>query len=191
MRDVTSDNFGLLIAYLIPGFITLWSLQSLMPGAAIILGIPADGDPTIGGFLYGTLGSTAAGLIISAIRWAIIDQLYHRTGIPPPAWDFRKLQANLGAFDSHVQDHYRYFQFYANSLIAIGIGYCCHLVTTSRLPGQGGIWDVAIIGILVVLVLGSRDSLKKYYDRTGALLARPSKSVRSDQKVDRAKNGLR
>lgn len=107
MKDVNSDNFGLLIAYLIPGFIALWSLQSLLPSGPFTLSIPVESEPTIGGFLYGTLASTAAGLVISAIRWAIIDQIYHRTGIPAPAWDFRKLQANLTAFESHVQDHYR------------------------------------------------------------------------------------
>src|SRR3712207_8693886 len=34
-----------------------------------------DSAPTIGGFLYVTLGSVAAGLLLSAIHWAVIDTL--------------------------------------------------------------------------------------------------------------------
>src|SRR5262249_36119232 len=67
---------------------------------------------TVGGFLYGTLGSVAAGMLVSAIRWAVLDTLHHRTGIPQPAWNFTRFSTHAAAFDSLVQDHYRYYQHY-------------------------------------------------------------------------------
>src|SRR5437667_438340 len=82
VKDVTSDNFGLLIAYLLPGFVALWALRPFVGGVDLLLAAPPGAAPSVGGFLYGTLASTAAGLVVSGVRWAVVDQVYHRTGIP-------------------------------------------------------------------------------------------------------------
>jgi len=176
MKDLSSDNFGLLIAYLIPGFVTLWGVRPLVKTVDTWLATTPESAPTVGGFLYVTLASFAAGLIVSAVRWAVIDHLYHATGIPQPAWDFRKFPANLEAFQSHVDDHYRYYQFYANALVALVFAYSTAFLTAGRLPGGAGWKDLAFLLIVVVLVFGSRDALKKYYSRTAALL--PPRSER-------------
>src|SRR5438093_134632 len=52
VRDVTSENFGLLIAYLLPGFVALWGVSPAVPGAGAWLAAPPVGAPTVGGFLY-------------------------------------------------------------------------------------------------------------------------------------------
>lgn len=119
VKSVSSDNFGLLIAYLVPGFVTLWGLRSWFPAIDSWMDAPPAEAPTVGGFLYVTLGSTAAGLVVSAVRWAVVDHLYHCTGIPAPRWNFAKLTGNLAAFESIVQDHYRYYQCYANMQVAV------------------------------------------------------------------------
>jgi hypothetical protein len=137
VRDLSSDNFGILIAYLLPGFVVLWALRPFVPTVELWLGMPTGTSPTVGGFLYVTIAAVGAGVIISAIRWAIVDQIYHRTGIPAPAWDFRYFPANVAAVESHVQDHYRYYQCYANLLIAVIFGYTLTLVDEARWPGQG------------------------------------------------------
>lgn len=171
MRDLTHDNFGLVIAYVLPGFVALWGVRSVVPEVDLLLGTPAGAAPSVGGFLYGTVGATAAGLIVSTVRWAVLDRLYHRTGIPEPAWEFRHLPATLAAFESHVQDHYRYYQFYSYMLVAILVGSTLHLLGGGTWLGANG-WGTALIALLlVVLVLGSRDALRKYYARTGVLLA--------------------
>jgi len=173
VRDVTPDNFGLLIAYLLPGFVALRALRPLVPEVAVVFDVPAGAGPTVGGFLYGTLASVSAGLVVSAVRWAVVDWVYHRTGIPEPDWNFRKLPANLAAFESHVQDHYRYYQFYANMLVALAAGYALTLAARGW-PVHWGRLDIGAVGLLTILVLGSRDSLRKYYRRTEALLSPPS-----------------
>jgi hypothetical protein len=171
VKHVSADNFGLVIAYLLPGFVALWGTSPLLPGAAAWLATPAGcSTPTVGGFLYGTLGSLAAGLLVSTVRWAVIDRLHHMTGIPEPRWDFSRFGTRVEAFDSLVQDHYRYYQFHANMLVAVAFAVAADLLRGARPLGQGLLPGVALLGIGAVLFLGSRDTLRKYYRRTAAVL---------------------
>jgi len=87
------------------------------------LSASATDQPTIGGFLYATLASVAAGLTASTVRWLIIDPLHHMTGVPQPRWNFARLPESLAAFDRLIDIHYRYYQFYANTLVALPFAY--------------------------------------------------------------------
>lgn len=174
MRDVTSENFGLLIAYLLPGFVTLWAVRPFAPGVEAWLATAPGSAPTVGGFLYVTLGSVAAGMFVSALRWVVLDTLHHRTGIPPPQWDFARFPAAAAAFDSLVQDHYRYYQHYGNMLVALGFVYASQLWAAGTLAGNGVWQNLGLLLVGVVLFLGSRDALRKYYQRTAAILANAS-----------------
>ena len=113
MQDVSTKNFGLLIAYLIPGFATLWGVSYFSPVVRSWLGSTADSSPSVGGFLYVTLASVSAGLTVSTIRWLVIDSIHHHTGIQQPNWDFSRLGQTVAAYDVLKEIHYRYFQFYA------------------------------------------------------------------------------
>lgn len=173
MKDVSRDNFGLLIAYVLPGFVVLWGLQPYVADVREWLGTEQAGTPTIGGFLYGTLASTAVGLFVSAIRWAVVDRLYHLTGIREPRWDFSALSTRLAAFETLVEYHYRYYQFYANMMVALGFSAGIVVVVEGRLPFQEPFGNASLILVLAVLVAGSRDALRKYYTRVSALLRPP------------------
>jgi hypothetical protein len=172
VRDVSSDNFGLLIAYLLPGFAALWGVRLFVPGVDAWLAASPDAAPTVGGFLYVTLGSVAAGMLVSTLRWAVLDTLHHRTGIPQPSWDFARFPANVAAFDSLVQDHYRYYQHYGNMLVALAFVYASSTWVHPGLAGHSGWRHVAFLVSGIVLYLGSRDALRKYYERTAAILGR-------------------
>ena len=97
MKELSDKNFGLLIAYLLPGFTAVWGMSYLSPTVHAWLGEASPDGPTVGGFLYVTLGSVAAGLTVSTVRWAVIDTFHHWTGLNQPQWDFAKLQANIAA----------------------------------------------------------------------------------------------
>ncbi len=170
MNPVSTDNFGLLIAYLVPGFVSLLGVSLFSETVQAWLGIVPLSSPTVGGFLYVTLASIAAGLIVSAVRWTTVDRLHHHTGIPEPTWNFARLPATLPAFMILVENHYRYYQFYANMLVAAAFCYLAYLFAWSVLPGQDLPLDAGFLGIEVVLLLGSRDTLRKYYTRGAALL---------------------
>src|SRR5207245_11395417 len=84
------------------------------------------GAPRIGGFLYLTVASLAAGMAVSAVRWALVDTLHSYTGLPMPALDFSKLGENVEAFDLLIEIHYRHYQYYSNMVVAAGVTYVCY-----------------------------------------------------------------
>jgi hypothetical protein len=190
VRDLTSDNFGILIAYLLPGFVALWAARPLVPAIDAWLAVTPDRAPTVGGFLYVTLGSVAAGMLVSIIRWALLDTLHHRTGLSQPAWDFTRFPATMAAFDSLVQDHYRYYQHYGNMLVAIALVYASSGLG-GRPPSLRAGWiDVGVLAIGLILFLGSRDALRKYYERTMAVFdsqAGTSPSIRDPSHSQRSR----
>ena len=173
MQDVSSSNFGPLIAYLVPGATSLWGLSQFIPAVhAWFAATPAD-TPTISGFLYLTLASVTMGMTVTAIRWALVDSLHRLTGLVPPNLDFSQLGGQVEAFNLLIEIHYRHYQFYANMFVATAIAYFCFQVHTgSRL--QPGWPDALFIALEVVFFATSRDTLSKYYARTAQLLRRPA-----------------
>lgn len=180
MKDVTNANFGLLIAYLLPGFVTLWGISSYSATVRSWLNGPSEGSPTVGGFLYVTLAAVAAGLFVSTIRWVVVDTLHHRTGISEAQWDFTALNKSLPAFELVIANHYRYYQFAANMLVATGFAF---ISSAWAHPPHGG-RAVVYVGLFVfvesVLWIGSRDSLQKYYARAEAVMGRHGTTGETD-----------
>ena len=170
MGELSARNFGLVIAYLIPGFIAVVAVAGVVPTIAAWLAAPPQGQPTIGGFLYATLASLAAGLVISSVRWGLIDTIHHRTGITPPKWDFSVLEPNLAAYSLLVEFHYRYYQFNANTFVAIAIAYAVRLAGGCRWCGGAGWADLGFVIVEAVLLAASRDALRKYYSRVSQVL---------------------
>lgn len=169
MRDSSVTDFGLVIAYLLPGGIGLWGIGQISPDFHTWLGTAALTLVTVGGFLTATLFALALGLLASTVRWLIIDPLHHRTGIKQPQWDFAYLAEREMAYELLVEIHYRYYQFYANStvslLFAFGAWAAHDPHELSVLPA--GAVTLAITGLFFT---ASRDTLRKYYGRAGALL---------------------
>ncbi|MEX0704706.1 MAG: hypothetical protein WD069_21590 [Planctomycetales bacterium] len=176
MEALHRDNFGLLIAYVIPGFIVLWGIGLHSEIVAGWLGKSTDAAPTIGGFLYVTLASVAVGLLVSTLRWAVVDTIHHRTGIPEPTWDFSRLQTNLAGFVGTVENHYRFYQFHANAFLALLLVFVAYAADEADRSPSFGAATLAFVLIEAILWYGSRDTLRKYYDRGGALLNLPSRN---------------
>lgn len=180
MKDITDKNFGLLIAYLLPGITALWGVSFLSPTVRSWFGATAHSNVTVGGFLYVTLAAVGAGMLASKIRWAVIDAIHHATGVHPPTWDYSKLQGNIEGFRVLVEDLYRYYQFAANSIVAILFTIVCRWMA-----GDGNVWmDGAAVLVTGVLFASSRDILTKYYARVAMLLGSSGASAptpRSEQ----------
>ncbi|TWU55934.1 hypothetical protein [Rubripirellula reticaptiva] len=166
MNNLTDKNFGLVIAYLVPGFIAICGASFQSP--TIKSWIAGDGGVSVGGFLYSSLAAIFVGLLSSTVRWLVLDRINEWTGIIRPNWDFSRLQANSEAFTLLNENQYRYYQFYGNSLFAWLFAYGCwrtaYLVSWPAWP------DVGALAISSLLFLGSRDTLRKYYERLDLLL---------------------
>ena len=138
MNVLTDSSFGLTIAYLLPGFTSLWGLAVLSPTIRSWLGTPSSDAPSLGGFLYVTVASLTAGLILSTLRWLILDWLHTSTGLKPPRRDFSRLQEQGAAFSILVADLYRYYQFYGNMMFAVAFTYGFGVCRANRLTARSG-----------------------------------------------------
>jgi NhaP-type Na+/H+ or K+/H+ antiporter len=172
MKDTSNWNFGVIIAFLLPGFLFIWGISYSFSDVALWLAKAGVKDsPTVGGFLYVTLSSLSIGLLISAVRWLIIDHIHQWTGIKQPPMQFANLKDKdvFAAFQGVVENHYRYYQYYANTFIAIVFAFLIYVFCSESKPSFL-IWAVMIL-IMLALFCGSRDSLGKYYDRASKILS--------------------
>lgn len=167
MNESLDRNFGLLIAYVVPGFVCLAGVSRYSETVAAWMSIAPAAAPTMGGFLYVAIGSLGAGLVVNAVRWALLDNLHHRTGIVRPVLDFARLQANYEAFQLAVEHNYRYYQFYASIMLAAAF----YAVADQRSRGLWPAWtQTGYLALELVLLFTSRDCLQRYYHRTGQML---------------------
>jgi hypothetical protein len=143
-------------------------------------GVMPSNAPTVGGFLYVTLASVAAGMVVSALRWLLLDPLHHVTGIREPQWDFTALPDRLSAFLTMVENHYRYYQFYGNMLVALIIFAVVHQTEWPSPFETQGASTLAMFALVGLFYLSSRDTLQKYYARVAMLLENVPKHERSE-----------
>jgi len=169
MQSVSNDNFGLLIAYVIPGLLIVGSIGYLSPTVAGWLGAAPGSAPTVSGFLYVTVASVAAGMLVSALRWLVFDRLHHRTGITPPDWDFGGLRDYAPMFLTVVEHQYRYYQFYSGVLLALPFLYLVRRLVVSATVIQTGLETAIVLAVMALCAISSRDTLRKYYARMAQL----------------------
>jgi hypothetical protein len=171
MKEITDKNFGLIIAFLLPGFLLLWMLSLADIGNSEAW-LNSFSDPSVSGFLYVTLASLALGLIISATRWAVVDHLlgcgFRLFGKPLPKINFSRLRDadKFAAFQGVNENHYRYYQYYSNTLVAFVVGCLTYLAR-----GKEASHATLVIGIVLALILlaASADCLVKYHARASEI----------------------
>jgi len=172
MKDVTNKNFGVIIALLLPGFVLLWGLSFSNDEVKTLLEATSkDESRTIGGFFYVTLASLSAGLLLSAVRWLIVDHLLVCCcRVPKPNFSFAHLEdpTRYAIFLGVVENHYRYYQYYSNTLVAIIVAFIAYLRCGDKGPSCME-WTV-VASLLIALFFASRDSMKKYHERGKQIL---------------------
>lgn len=164
--DILNKHFGLPVAYLLPGFVALFGFARLVPTVALWL--RTDQSANLGAPVYAMLGATAAGMVVSCFRWLIVDRVLELTGVPAPVFNARALEERPAAFGLLVESHYRYFQFYANLLVAVIWTYAVYRVADASVTLSYGT-DAGTFVLCVTLFAGARDALAKYRDRVGRL----------------------
>jgi hypothetical protein len=186
----TTSHFGLTIAYVVPGFITLVALSHFSPSVRAWLLPQSGSSPTVGGFLYSTLASFTSGLTLSTVRWFVLDRVHHRTGLPRPKWDFSRLQDNIDAFELAIEYHYRYYQFYGNTLVALLFVIAFPQALAGFIPGNVWIHRLLLSALAGLFFLASRDALWKYYGRSSALHdgSLLHKDPNDDQRLETSEN---
>jgi hypothetical protein len=177
----TSRQFGLAIAYILPGFIVLIGMVPLFPAVGKwLLPAPAATDLSVGlgPPLYAVMTATALGLVLSCFRWLTIDHLHAWTGLRRPAWNDARLDDLIDGFDYLVQNHWRYYEACGNTLLAVLFAYVTYRVGNSHAV-LGTATDLATLVTLLALFAASRNALRNYYDRTHRLIGRARPDRRS------------
>ena len=157
LKDVTIANFGLLIAYVIPGSLLLWGLEPYSISVQSWLAQSATESASVAGFLYVTVASVGLGQIVSTIRWLVVDRALERAGISRQP-RLGQLSHVTGAFDRLVEYYYRYYQGHANSLVALWLA--APLRWSANGFSLGGF--VILLPVSVLLWLGAADTFNKY-----------------------------
>ncbi len=190
MTNVSNANFGPLIAYLIPGVTVLAGLSPFSPTLQSWFATAPENTPTLGGFLYLTVAALTAGMTVSAVRWALLDTVHRRTGLPPPPIDFSRLGKNVEAFGLLIRIHYEHYLFYSNMVLATALAYGSYRASLGGLfPVR---WlDVAFIAVEIVFYATSRDTLRKYHTRSEQILSARGGAAPSSRSRPRKVHGLR
>ncbi len=176
MKDITDKNFGVLIAFVLPGFILLLGLSYSFPAIKEWLAASSAKDGlSVGGFLYATLASMSLGLLLSALRWATVDQFltleYLLWGEKLPTIHFSRLKDKnvYAAFLGANENHYRYYQYYSNSLVAFAIAFVAYCIFGGNKRPAFWLW-VVFLAVISALFFGTaRDSFTKYYKRVSEI----------------------
>lgn len=175
MEEISSRWFGIVIAYVLPGFVLLAGLAPQVPVLAAWFDAAGNADTGLAGFLHLLVAATLAGLVVGCVRWCLLDSLLRWTGVRRPDWDESQLAGKLVAFDLLVEHHYRFYQFYGGVFVATPVAYLLH----RRGASNAGIeLDAVVLLLEIVMFTGARDALAKYYRRTLDLLGpRPKKEL--------------
>ena len=167
--DTLPKQFGLLIAYLLPGFVVLLGLEPVVPMLAEWFRPVNHADLGFGPPIYAVMAATTLGMAVSSIRWLVIDHLHGWMGVKTPPIDFAAMDGRLQEFSYIVEGTYRFYQHSANMLVAVALAYGTNrLLRTSPLLGPGT--DLGVFILCAIFFAASRDSLVRYYVRAGRLL---------------------
>lgn len=178
-------TFGALIAFLLPGFVCLYGLSfSVTRLTMFVAGGSAETESA--GFFYTLMVSLSFGLIVSAIRWAIIDKAFEylfKLKWPKNVhWDRLNDEKTLASFQFIVQNHYHYYQYYSNTFVALLISATVYELRKATL----GWWWVAIAAVLAILIFGSFSTLSNYFKR-GALVLGSTDGGKHDERGGESK----
>lgn len=162
MKTEAAADFGQIIAFLIPGFVGLWGATYVSPEIRTWLVTTSGQSKDLANVVFVLLASLAIGLTVSAARAIFLDWIHEKTGVRMSKIDYKKLNdANAKTFDGIIQNHYRYYQYYGNTLVAVVVAVVIRQIVLKELPWAD--WGRFSLGLLVLVALyfGSRDSLDR------------------------------
>jgi hypothetical protein len=174
MEIKPSITLGSVIAFLAPGFVALAAAAFRVPVAKSWIDASAAGNQDVGVFLFVLLASLALGVFVSGLRSILLDRLYYKRilwlkPIPRQPIRFSELKDRHVWFEGIVENYYRYYQFYGNSLIALLIYSVVHETSVSvRSPAAT---YVTVGVVILVLFFSARASLSDYSAAIARLLS--------------------
>lgn len=155
-------NFGLVIAYLIPGFLATYAVAPHVTTVDELLGGPRR-VPDSASVVPLVLIAVGVGIIVNAISAVVIRWLIHKSRVQPhPGVVERKLTIDdMHKYNHLVEATFRFHQFYSNTLVAVMLLAPVWLVW----PLQDNILrNASLLLVIGVLFWTARGSLRSFYE---------------------------
>ena len=185
-----SIDFGVFIAYLVPGIIALIGLALVIPQLRAILRTEG-GHFGIGGAIIVAILALTIGRVISIGRSALVDATFGVAlpflncssnaqfgAIPALAPDYRQMiqSGRREAFMLAIANEQRPYQFCGNTLLAVFVLAVCWLFTLpqdARWRPRAMLVAALALFLMVVLYGGARSSYYGYMRATAAINGTP------------------
>ena len=170
-----SLDFGILIAFVAPGFVAFWAASYHIPMATAWMTAASDKEQNVGIFLFVVLTSLSLGLVISGVRALVFDRLLRcgllgKLAIRQLKLDWSKIDEKKLPLLLTIRDnHYRYYQFYSNTLTAFILWVLARAFANAT-PLSWPFWALSATAS-VALLLAARESLDKYVVAVDQLIA--------------------
>ena len=158
-------DFGQIIAFLAPGFLVLFSYASGLPADSRWISLATQKDQSVGVFFLVFLASLSIGLVVSGIRDLTVDSILrwlHKAGGGVTRVNWSRLTKDKTRLLLLARDNYfRFYQFYANSAVAIAAAAIIGRVSSST----SSPWLTAAEVIAALALLGAaKRELGRYLD---------------------------
>ena len=121
MLQMAPATFGLVIAYFFPGVIAVYAVRYSSIRLDRLLASIEQGENVIGPAVILIIAALTAGLLLSCVRTFTLEPVFRRLGAREPEVDYSCLDSEqaMRRFQEIIDNVYRYYQFYANTLIAL------------------------------------------------------------------------
>lgn len=177
MRDVTTTSFGLVIAYLLPGLLGLYSLGFWSTTVEQVFDKLMKAQSNVWVFLLVILTSLMIGLWTSVVRYLLFERwgIFKRY-IPDrlDSEDFARHwdEPKFFAFRAMHDEHFRHHQFWGGMAVVLPLYYLGWLKTSWSTMGFSGFIFSALllIGVEVVNIVGAIAAYNLYVIRGRAVL---------------------
>jgi hypothetical protein len=164
-----SLDYGVIVAFVAPGFVAFYATSYQFPGALNWTTAASEKDPTVGIFLFVLLASLSTGLVVSGVRALLVDhvlrsrRLLGRFAVPTCRINWSKVDDKKLRVVNAIRDgHYRYYQFYSNTFVAMVFWVCSRSYAVKGAAAlTWGRWAL-IFAMLLALLVSARESLLRY-----------------------------
>lgn len=124
VRDLSSTSLGYIIAFLLPGLLSLFGLRYWSEDVSRFLQPALAAEASVGPSIIILLVALGLGIAISVLTGLVVEKALCRGSLLPEALFERLIDKDrLTLFKVLVDEHYRYCQFYGGTAIALAVVY--------------------------------------------------------------------
>jgi hypothetical protein len=178
MTDITTTSFGLIIAYLVPGFAGLYALAFWFSGVRKLFDtfVTTTAQSAVGPFLVVLIAALLIGLVVNSLRWAIFE--WGRPDVLQPV-DLRELAKDrllLDVFLTRIDENFRHYQYGGNMAVVLPTLYVGWLRTSWSDLGclPKGLSLLVFLALELVTVFYALAGRHRFEERSRALLENKS-----------------